>query len=110
MLIKCKQIRTGGTEILMGEVTYHFAPNKDGDHVAEVTDKAHIERFLSITEGFEAHGKAAAEKPAQADASLDVSTMGKEKLLAIGADHGLALNNAAHVSALRKQVAKALGL
>lgn len=53
MLIKCKQLREGGTEIDLGGTIYHFAPNKDGDHVCDVTDKADIERLLAITEGFE---------------------------------------------------------
>lgn len=53
MLIRCKQVRKGGTEILMGDMTYQFTPNNDGDHVCDVVDDAHIERFLAIPEGFE---------------------------------------------------------
>ena len=32
--------------------TYHFAPDPEGRHVAFVTVPEHIERFLSITEGY----------------------------------------------------------
>lgn len=45
-----------------GGVNYRFAPNTeltDGDetaHVCEVKDKAHIQRLLSITEGFCIYG------------------------------------------------------
>lgn len=41
-----------GPEIV-GGVNYHFKPNKQGDHVCDVKDKAHVKRFLSIPEGFE---------------------------------------------------------
>lgn len=40
--------RPNGSHHSIDGVAYHFAPNAAGDHVAEVTDKAHIQRFLSI--------------------------------------------------------------
>lgn len=52
MLIESKIRRTGGTSISMGDEVYHFAPDDEGRHVCDVTNKAHIQRFLSITEGF----------------------------------------------------------
>lgn len=36
----------------MGGVEYHFSPQPDGRHVAEVDHPDHIGRFLSITEGY----------------------------------------------------------
>ena len=55
--------REGGTVIPMGGQSYHFAPDAEGRHVAEVTDPAHIERFLSIREGFCSVGPYEPAKP-----------------------------------------------
>lgn len=44
--------RKGGTKVTLGGTTYHFTPDDEGRHVAEVSKNAHIQRFLSITEGF----------------------------------------------------------
>lgn len=41
------------TEVVLGDTTYQFKPDSQGRHVAEVTDKAHIARLLSIAEGFQ---------------------------------------------------------
>lgn len=53
MKIRCKIIRKGGSHIDIDGVVYHFAPNERDDHVAEVSEARHIQRFLSITEGYE---------------------------------------------------------
>lgn len=53
MLIVSKIKRSPGTFITMQDGTrYAFMPNEIGDHVAEVENPAHIERLLSITEGY----------------------------------------------------------
>jgi hypothetical protein len=44
--------RPNGSKITIGDTQYHFKPNADGAHVADVENDAHIARFLSITEGF----------------------------------------------------------
>lgn len=41
------------TEVVLGDTTYKFSPDDKGRHVAEVTDKHHIARLLSISEGFQ---------------------------------------------------------
>lgn len=41
------------TEVVLGDTTYKFTPDDEGRHVAEVTDKHHIARLLSISEGFQ---------------------------------------------------------
>ena len=54
MLIE-RKLKDGphGTRITLWGTRYFFEPVEPGGaHVAEVTDKAHIERFLSIPEGF----------------------------------------------------------
>jgi hypothetical protein len=46
--------RKNGTVIPMDDAKYHFKPEvANGPPVADVTNKAHIARFLSIAEGFE---------------------------------------------------------
>ena len=54
MLIESIIRRKGGSRIPMGKTTYHFKPEKteDGPHVAVVTDRTHIQRFLAIPEGY----------------------------------------------------------
>ena len=53
MLILSKIKDRPVTLITMQDNTrYAFQPNEAGDYVAEVTNEAHIERFLSIPEGF----------------------------------------------------------
>jgi hypothetical protein len=53
MFIESKLKRHGGSHITMADgTTYHFAPDPTGRHVAMVTRPEHIERLLSITEGF----------------------------------------------------------
>ena len=52
MKIECILHRDGGTVVELPGQTYHFAPQDDGRHVADVTIEAHIERFLSIPEAY----------------------------------------------------------
>lgn len=54
MKVKCLLKREGGTKVDIEGVQYHFAPDKaTGNHVAEVKDKKHLARFLSISEAYE---------------------------------------------------------
>lgn len=48
MLIEHTTKRLNGSVHTIGGTKYHFAPNDEGAHVAEVEDRAHIQRFLSI--------------------------------------------------------------
>lgn len=52
MKIECILKREGGTKAEIGGVEYHFKPDGNGAHVADVKDKAHIARFLSMPEGY----------------------------------------------------------
>lgn len=58
MKIESILTRNGGTKIHFGtpgqanSVEYHFKPDESGRHVAEVKYRAHIDRLLSISEGF----------------------------------------------------------
>lgn len=47
--------RKNGTTVVLGETEYQFGPS-DGPHIATVENEAHIERFLSIPEGFRVYG------------------------------------------------------
>lgn len=57
MPVQCLLIREGGTKVDLGGTTYHFHPDNDptgkGRHIAVITDKAHLARLVSITEGYE---------------------------------------------------------
>lgn len=52
MKIECKLKREGGSTIDIGGVAYEFKPQADGAHVADVGNKEHAERFLSIPEAY----------------------------------------------------------
>lgn len=58
MKIECILKREGGSVVDLGGIEYHFEPVEDGAHVADVADESHIDRFLSISEGYKVyHGK-----------------------------------------------------
>ena len=44
--------RPGGTKVTMGDSLYHFAPNEQDQHVAEVENPDHAKVFLNIPEGY----------------------------------------------------------
>ena len=44
--------RQGGTKVTMGDSLYHFAPNEQDQHVAEVENPDHAKVFLNIPEGY----------------------------------------------------------
>jgi hypothetical protein len=49
VLIENTQRREGGSRHIMADGTeYHFKPDAEGREVAEVTNKAHIDRFLTL--------------------------------------------------------------
>ena len=52
MKIQCTIIRDGGTTVDIGRTQYHFEPLSDGCHVANVENQDHIDRFLSISDGY----------------------------------------------------------
>lgn len=59
MKIECKMHRPGGTKAEIGGIEYHFAPQEDGAHVAEVDRDEHVDRFLSIPEAYKLYRGAA---------------------------------------------------
>ena len=135
MLIKCKLKREGGSKIKIGGEEYHFAPDDNGDHVAEVTNEAHANRFLEISEAYEAVGAKKQVKAVQAQAptepgnpsgttgdnsqtgvedtpvvsAAEINAMGKKELLELAAGNNVPVNGLAPVSTLRKSLIKALG-
>jgi hypothetical protein len=55
-LIRSKLIRPGGSTITMADgAIITFKPDENGDHVAMVSNRDHINRLLSISEGYELH-------------------------------------------------------
>lgn len=76
MKIECKLHREGGTYAEVGGVEYHFEPQPDGSHVADVTDEDHIARFLAIPEGYKIHGSALKSEPKKPAPKLPESLLG----------------------------------
>ena len=71
MLIEHTTKRLNGSVHTIGGTKYHFAPNDEGAHVAEVEDRAHIQRFLSIPSFVVYSGETpAADAPPAANAPL----------------------------------------
>lgn len=66
MKIECILKRQGGTKAEIGGIEYHFAPQPDGAHVADVADNAHIQRFLSMPEGYRIYEAAGKTEPVKA--------------------------------------------
>lgn len=98
MKIECKLLREGGTVVELDGIEYHFAPQADGAHVAEVQDERHQDKLLAISEGYRLYrGKAAAEariEPADgphdhlaADTNGDGAVDGDEELDALREQH-----------------------
>lgn len=82
MLIESKIRRRNGSRILIDDQWYLFVPleeDPDGPHVCEVKSPKHIQRFLSIPEGYcivgadEGAGSRDTEAEVQADASDPLS-------------------------------------
>lgn len=67
--IECKLIREGGTFVQIGTNEYHFAPQADGAHVAQVTDEEHADIFLGIPEGYRRYRGAVKPAPVEAPAA-----------------------------------------
>jgi hypothetical protein len=81
MDIECKIKREGGTHVDMGSAQYHFTPNDDGAHVAEVLDEAHQDRFLSIPEAYRLYRGTPAAAPVSAPAVVKAAEPAPEVLL-----------------------------
>lgn len=75
MNIECILKRDGGTSTELGGLIYHFEPLDDGAHVAEVTETAHIDRFLSIPEGFKVYHGTGKPKGRPQAGGLSVSAL-----------------------------------
>ncbi len=56
MKIECILKRQGGTVVDLGGKTYHFKPQDDGAHVAEVADDEHAEKLLAVSEAYQPYG------------------------------------------------------
>ena len=113
MKIRCKLIREGGTTIDIDGDEYHFADDGKGNHVAEVSNKAHIKHLLSIKEAYVAHGgNIAAEEPDEEKRDEgddnDLKSMDKDSLLALAEEKQIEVNPDTPLPALRKKLAKSI--
>jgi hypothetical protein len=106
MKIECILKRPGGTHAEIGGITYHFAPNSDGAHVADVTDNKHIQRFFGIPEGYRIYGEPAAKEDRDADGDIDA----KDERLALSEQFKEKFGKAPHhkmsLDAIRQKLAE----
>lgn len=75
MKVLCKIKRPGGSfvEVPGSEtITYHFAPNEHGDHVADVSNKEHVKRLLGI-DAYEVYEGPAAAAPVAPPAAPELT-------------------------------------
>lgn len=84
MQIKSRIERKTGNTVELDGVTYEFNPPS---YIADVTEKAHIARFLSIPEGYEVvtDGKEKSSKPKKADEKQEEKQEEKQVIL-LGSD------------------------
>lgn len=72
--------RKNGTVVELDEHRYHFKPSAtDPRHLAEVTVKAHISRFLSITEGFQVADESIPSDPVEPPAPVTGTLAGVQE-------------------------------
>ncbi len=106
MKIECILKRPGGTHAEIGGITYHFAPNADGAHVADVADNDHIQRFLGIPEGYRIYGTPAATQDLDKDGDIDE----RDERLALAAQYKEKFGKAPHhklsLDAIRQKLAE----
>lgn len=64
MKLACPVLRDGGSKVELWGTEYFFAPQPDGEHVAEVADPKHQDRLLEC--GYRIYRPGAKQKPAEA--------------------------------------------
>jgi hypothetical protein len=68
VFIESKLKRTGGTTVTMRDgTTITFRPNETGAHVADVSNRKHIQELLAVSEGFGIYGADDDNDPDQDD-------------------------------------------
>ena len=106
MKIISKIKRELGTNVTLDGVRYHFGP--ENDHTCEVENPRHIERFLSIPEGFTTPAKREPELPAVGPAPAEpspIESMGKNQLkLYASKKYGVTLAPRMSVGAMRDKI------
>lgn len=120
MKIRCRQEREGGSKITIDDTIYHFSPDENGHHVAEVSDKKHIRRFLSIKEGYHEHSKEPNDEDEAKQIKLDeddsdltaeeISELGMEDLLALSEKYKIEVKEKTPVPVLRTMLINVFGL
>lgn len=71
--------RATGSTVNLGNNTYRFLPGDDGRHVCNVDNEDHIDRLLSIKEGFRAVEDDEVKIPAKAQAKSPVTDQAGEQ-------------------------------
>ena len=120
MLIELTLRRKGGTAVTIDDQTYHFRPDTAGKHVCEVTDRRHIQRFLSIAEAYQLPDiedeivnevvdnaepvEAGDENEAESVLEKPVAAMNKDELEAFAKQHGVVVDKRRSLRALQEQL------
>jgi hypothetical protein len=106
MKIECILKRPGGTKADIDGIEYHFAPQPDGAHVAEVTKNEHIQRFLSIDDAYRIYGEPATIEDLDKDGDVDT----KDERLALSEQYKEKFGKAPHhklsLDAIRQKLAE----
>lgn len=90
MQIQCILKREGGTQVDLPGRKYHFAPQADGKHVAEVEDPAHIATLLAIKEAYRMVGAPDAQPVSAVAHVIDPGAEGADEIdttILLGSDN-----------------------
>ena len=122
MLIELILRRKGGTVVTIDDQTYHFRPDTAGKHVCEVSDRRHIQRFLSIAEAYQLPDaedeivNEVIDNPEPVEPEVDdtseaesvlakpVSAMNKDELEAFATQRGVVVDKRRSLRALQEQL------
>lgn len=98
MLIESIIKRVPPTEIVLGDTTYKFKPDDKGRHVAEVTDKHHIARLLSISEGYQLADDEPLPKSVKAELNKEIEERAKQQPILAPVDDGVLKGSTVHLA------------
>lgn len=104
--------RPGGSRVTIDGAVYLFEPEQEGGpHVARVDDPAHVERLLSVPEGFRALNRAEYspnhKAPAQ-ELTPDLDAMTAGEVRALGMELGLTFGPRTKLENMRNAVRDAM--
>ena len=104
--IECKLHRKDGSIIPIDGIEYHFVPQPDGAHVANVENEEHVDRFLSISEAYRLYRGTVSDT---SDTTSAVESQADGERAALASEYELLYGEAPHprtgVKKLREMIA-----